>query len=131
MSADRSLFERLGGEAAIKGLVCLLLNKLWVDERLERFFRPLERTPHERALVGYFVRITQDSSYTAGEGLRRAHQGLGLTNADLDRSRDLLESTLKELRIQPDLVEELKARLEPLRNLLRSFVNESEAAATV
>ena len=98
-SATRSLYDRLGGTTAIASVVDGFVANVAADARINKYFtRVASDTAAMREFKQKLVdQICQGSggpcTYT-GKDMKTAHQGLGLTNADVDA---LVEDLVKAL----------------------------------
>lgn len=104
-----SLFERLGGEAAVDAAVDIFYAKVLADARISHFFTNVDMNS-QRAKQKAFLTVAfgGPSRYT-GKGLRNAHKHMGLTEAHFDAVIENLGNTLKELNVPADLIGEAAA----------------------
>ena len=104
-----SLYEKLGGEAAIMAAVDLFYEKVMADELTRPFFRGLDMAAQTRKQVAFMTRAFGGPAEYEGRDLRAAHAGLvkrGLGDAHFDAVARHLEATLRELGVAEDLVAE-------------------------
>jgi len=112
-SAPRpSLFDRLGRKAAVDAAVEIFYQKVLADDRIRHFFAGVDlaeqRNKQKRFLAYAFGAPTR---YT-GRSLRQAHQPLvarGLDDPHFDAVAGHLAATLAELRVPPELSDEVMA----------------------
>lgn len=115
MTLERSLYEEIGGGAAVRAAVDRFYEKVWADPDLTSYFETVDRDKlkrHQRAFLG--MALGGPDPY-AGEKLDRAHSGLGITHDAFDRVVAHLVSTLEELRVPIDVIHQIGAKLTPLR----------------
>ena len=79
--AEASLFSRLGGMDAIRGVVDTLMARVVVDGRINAFFRGVDLEQLKRHLAEQICQATGGPCTYSGRPMREAHRGLGLTNA--------------------------------------------------
>jgi hemoglobin len=106
-----SIYERLGGEAAIMAAVDLFYKKVIADELTGPFFTALDMQAQTKKQIAFMTWAFGGPVEYRGRPLREAHAKLvqekGLTEAHFDRVAALLGETLNELGIAPNLVQEV------------------------
>lgn len=113
-----SIYERLGGEAAITAAVECFYEKVVADETLAPFFVGLDVTAQSRKMVGFLAWAFGGPQEYRGRDLRSAHAGLrsrGLSDAHFDAIAGHLGSTMVELRIEDGLQKHVLNQVESLR----------------
>ncbi|TQV66298.1 group 1 truncated hemoglobin [Exilibacterium tricleocarpae] len=92
-----SLYEKLGGEPAIKAVVEKFYEKVLVDTRICHLF---DNTDMERQLEKQKAFLTLafggPNNYT-GKDLREAHKHLDLSDMHFDAVSECLQATLEEV----------------------------------
>ena len=114
-----SLYEKLGGQAAVSTAVNIFYRKVLQDETINHFF---ETTDMQKQMVKQKSFLTMafggPNSYT-GEDMRKGHAHLvekGLNDDHFNAVAGHLQSTLEELGVATDLVAEVMAIAESTRN---------------
>lgn len=114
-----TLFDKIGGSAAVAAAVPLFYQKVLTDDRLSHFFTgmDIERIEsHQKAFLTYAFGGPNNYS---GRSLRGAHQSLaekyGLTNTHFDAVIGHLAATLAELNVPSELIAEAGAIAESTR----------------
>lgn len=106
----RSLFDRIGGEAAIMVAVDGLYTKIMGDPLLAPYFHNLDLAAQSRKMVAFMAWAFGGPLEFRGRDLRSAHARLvaerGLGDSHFDRVAVLLEQTLRELSIADELIAE-------------------------
>ena|SRR5437867_7091838 len=99
----RSLYERIGGQAAIVAAVDLFYKKVIEDELTRPFFEGLDMDALIRKQVAFMTWAFGGPEEWKGRPLRQAHAGLvadkGLGDAHFDRVAEHLDATLRELGV--------------------------------
>ena len=119
-TADRSLYDRLGGTTAIASVVDGFVANVAADTRINKFFgRVASDTAAMRDFKQKLVdQICQGSggpcTYT-GKDMKTAHQAMGLTNADFDALVEDLVKALDAAGVQQKEKDDLLAVLGPMR----------------
>ena len=110
-TAQKSLFERIGGEAAIKALVDDFYRRVLEDPQLRPFF---ENTPMDRLRnmqYEFFAAALDGPSVYNGKQLSHVHFGRGIEVGHFGRFIDRLFDTLAGLHLSQDTVHEIIGRL--------------------
>ena len=114
-----SIYERIGGEAAILAAVDLFYRKVLADDLTKPFFTALDMAAQSRKQVAFMTWALGGPTEYRGRPLREAHANLvrekGLTDAHFDRVAELLAATLRELGVAPNLVDEAMATVGSVR----------------
>lgn len=104
-----SLFERVGGEAAITAAVGIFYDKVMADPLTRPFFTGLDMSAQSAKLVGFMAWAFGGPEQYRGRDLRAAHAPLvarGLSDAHFDAIAGHLKATLNELGVADELVAE-------------------------
>lgn len=115
-----SLYEQLGGEAAVNAAVDIFYRKVLADHRINRFF---DNTDIEKQAAKQKAFLTMafggPNNYT-GTDMRKAHEHLvkkfGLDDSHFDAVMEDLTATLQELNVPQNLIDQVAAIAESTRN---------------
>ncbi|MCC6646929.1 MAG: group 1 truncated hemoglobin [Polyangiaceae bacterium] len=113
-----SLYDRLGGEAAVEAAVVLFYEKVVEDPTLTPFLSGLDLQAQIDKQIAFMTMVFGGPSQTSGRDLREAHAGLvarGLGDAHFDAFAAHLGATLRELGVDDATTGEVLAALEPTR----------------
>ncbi|MBC7803248.1 MAG: group 1 truncated hemoglobin [Candidatus Parcubacteria bacterium] len=106
----QSVFDRIGGEAALIAAVDLFYAKVLADPLTRPFFQALDMPAQSRKQVAFMAWALGGPAEYKGRNLRAAHSGLvaagGLTDSHFDAVTAHLKATLEELGVAADLVAE-------------------------
>ncbi len=115
-----SLFEKLGGKEAVEAAVDQFYDKVLADDRIKHFFTNTDmkkQRGHQKAFLTYAFGGMK--SYN-GRNMRKAHEHLvkdmGLDDSHFDAVVENLATTLKELGVTDDLIQEVAAVAESIRD---------------
>lgn len=114
-----SLYERLGGEAAVLAAVDIFYKKVIADPLTKPFFASLDMPAQIRKQVAFMTWAFGGPSEYKGRDLREAHDPLvkrGLTDAHFDAVAGHLKATLEELGVAAPLVNEALGIVGPTRS---------------
>jgi len=111
-----SLYERLGGEAAIDAVVKALYDRVLADDELKPFFEhtPMER---QRAMQHEFLcaALGGPMSYT-GKPLAHVHQGRGIKTRHFAKFVQHVLDSLRDLGISEEDADAVISRLNTFAN---------------
>ena len=108
-----TLFEKLGGAAAVDLAVDKFYARVLQDDRIKHFFADVDmakQRAHQKAFLTYAFGGTDKYE---GRYMREAHRELvekhGLSSEHFDAVTEDLMETLKEMGVGPDLLAEVAA----------------------
>jgi hemoglobin len=117
-SASATLYERIGGEAAVNAAVELFYRKVLSDYRINRFFGKTNMEEQINKQKAFFtMAFGGPNTYTGGD-MRSVHARLvkmGLNDSHFDAVMEHLGATLTELGVPGDLIGEAAAIAESTR----------------
>lgn len=114
-----SLYERLGGEAAVEAAVVRFYELVLLDPSLAPFFGGIEIGKLINKQVAFMTMAFGGPHEYTGQDLRKAHASLvhrGLSDAHFDAVANHLAATLRELGVAEPLVAEVLGVVGPTRN---------------
>jgi hemoglobin len=110
---EQSLYERIGGEAAITAAVDVFYEKVMADERTRPFFSGLDMNAQIRKQRAFMTWAFGGPDEYRGRDLKAAHAKLvqerGLGDAHFDAVAQHLKETLIELAVPQALIDEVLA----------------------
>lgn len=95
-----SLYERLGGEAAVQKAVEIFYRKVLSDDRISDFFDGVDMDQQIAKQKGFLTMVFGGPNEYTGKDMREGHKHLvarGLNDSHVDAVIELLGATLKEL----------------------------------
>ena len=117
--ASLSLYDRIGGAAAVEAAVDVFYGKVINDYRINRFFDGIDMNAQAVKQKAFFtMAFGGPNTYTCAD-LRTAHARLvkmGLGNDHFDVVMEHLGATLQELNVPAELIGEAAALAESTRN---------------
>jgi hemoglobin len=117
--SQASLYERIGGEAAVNAAVELFYRKVLSDHRINRFFDATNMEAQIAKQRAFFTFAFGGPNNYTGKSMRDAHARLvkmGLNDSHFDAVMEHLGATLVELNVPADLIAEAAAIAESTRN---------------
>jgi hemoglobin len=111
-----TLYEAIGGHAALVAAVDGLFGRLLADPELAPFFPGGVGERHRRYVVTMLAEALGSPHRYRGPGLAESHGGLGITGAQFERTAAHLAATLDELGVPADLASQVIALVAGLRS---------------
>ena len=107
-----SLFEQLGGEAAVDAAVDIFYRKVLNDERISRFFEGVDMDKQAAKQKAFLTMAFGGPHHYTGLDMRKGHAHLveqGLDDSHFDAVVEDLGATLKELGVADNLIGQVAA----------------------
>ena len=114
-----SLYERLGGKAAVEAAVDNFYGKVMKDDRIRHFFDGVDLARQKNKQKAFLSYAFGGLPSYSGKNMRDGHAHLvtrGLNDSHVDAVIENLGATLKELGVSDDLIKEVAAIAESTRN---------------
>lgn len=114
-----SLYDQIGGEAAVNAAVDIFYRKVLKDDRIKQFFDGVDMTKQAAKQKAFLtVAFGGPNKYT-GEDMRKGHAHLvarGLNDSHFDAVMENIAATLTELNVPANLIAQAAAIAESTRN---------------
>ena len=114
-----TLYERLGGQAAIDAAVDIFYRKVLSDERISSFFDDVDMDAQIAKQKSFLTMAFGGPHNYSGKDMREGHKHLverGLDDSHFDAVVENLGATLKELGVDDDTIGEVAAVAESVRD---------------
>lgn len=115
-----SLYDKLGGEAAIDGVVSILYRKIIEDDQLNGYFEGICVHYQQYKQKVFLTMVLGGPTQFSGKDLRKAHERLvneqGLTDLHFDRVVGHLRAALEEVNASEEDIDGVIAIAEGTRN---------------
>jgi len=114
-----TLFEKLGGEAAVNAAVDIFYRKVLADHRINRFFDNVDMEKQAAKQKAFLTMAFGGPHNYTGEDMRKGHEHLvklGLNDSHFDAVMEHLGATLTELNVPQELIDQVAAIAESTRN---------------
>ena len=94
-----SIFEKIGGEAAVDAAVDIFYRKVLSDDLISDFFDTVDmEAQHQKQKAFLTMAFGGPNEYT-GADMRAAHKGMNLTEEHFGAVAEALVATLQELSV--------------------------------
>jgi len=114
-----SLYEQLGGEAAVNAAVDIFYRKVLSDYRINRFFDNSDMEKQAAKQKAFLTMAFGGPNNYTGTDMRQAHDHLvkkmGLDDSHFDAVMEHLTATLQELNVPENLINQVATIAESTR----------------
>lgn len=107
-----SLYESLGGEAAVNAAVDIFYRKVLTDDNISPFFEDVDMERQAAKQKAFLTYAFGGPNHYTGKQMRAAHTHLvakGLNEDHFNAVAGHLQSTLEELNVAPELIAQVMA----------------------
>ncbi|MDE1942790.1 MAG: group 1 truncated hemoglobin [Betaproteobacteria bacterium] len=114
-----SLYDQIGGDAAVNAAVDIFYRKVLRDDRISRFFTGVDMERQAAKQKAFLTMAFGGPNNYSGLDMRRGHAHLvaqGLNDSHFDAVVENLGATLKELNVPDSLIAQVAAIAETTRN---------------
>ena len=115
----QTLFDQLGGAAAVDAAVNIFYRKVLIDDRVSHFFDAVDMDRQRAKQKAFLTMAFSGPNSYAGKDLRAGHAHLvtmGLDDSHVNAVIELLGETLQELNVPDPLIGQVAAIAESVRN---------------
>jgi len=102
-----SLYQRIGGKAALDAAVDLFYTKVLADKRVNHFFEDTNMKAQHRKQKEFLAAALGAPTAWTGKDMRKAHENLDLRDEDFAAIAENLQATLTELKLDEKLIGEV------------------------
>jgi hemoglobin len=106
---EDSLYQKLGGKAAIDAVVDAFYVKVLADNRVKHFFADVSMDKQRRKQKEFLSYAFGGPLPWTGKDMRKAHDGMGLTEEHFNAIAENLVSTLKDFKVKQELIDQVVA----------------------
>lgn len=117
-SSTQSLYDQLGGQAAVEAAVDNFYRKVLIDARISRFFDDVDMDKQIAKQKAFLTMAFDGPHNYTGKDMRAAHARLlamGLNDSHFDAVVENLGTTLREMGVAESLIEQVVAIAESTR----------------
>lgn len=107
-----SLFEQIGGEAAVNAAVDIFYRKVLTDDSISKFFDDVDMDNQIAKQKSFLTMAFGGPNEYTGLDMRKAHAPLverGLNESHFNAVAGHLQATLEELKVPSNLIEQVMA----------------------
>jgi len=119
LTQQSTLFEQLGGSAAVETAVDRFYRKVQADDRISAFFEGVDMDKQAGKQKAFLTMVFGGPVHYTGLDMRRGHAHLvarGLNDSHFDAVIENLGATLRDLGVAENLIDQVAALAETTRN---------------
>ena len=113
-AADISIYDAIGGEYALVGVVDDLYKRILADPQLAPFFAGANMNKLKGRQVEFFAAALGGPHVYSGQPMRAAHAGRGISRLDFDKVAGHLTRALTAAGVPDELVAQIIGAVAPL-----------------
>jgi hemoglobin len=113
------LYEQIGGQKAVDAAVDIFYRKILLDDRVKDFFDDIDMDEQLKKQKGFLTFAFGGPNRYSGLNMKDGHGHLvkrGLNDSHVDVVIELLGETLRELEVPENLIGDVAAVAESVRN---------------
>ena len=114
-AAERSLYERLGGQGAIQAVVTKFIGNVGADKRINGYFAKTDLKQLNKLLVEQVCMATGGPCSYSGRDMKTTHKGMKVTTAAFNALVEDLVAALDTFNVPKKEKDELIAILAPMK----------------
>jgi hemoglobin len=118
MALEPSMYERLGGEAALRAIIDDFVERVFEDIMIGFFFRNADRKRIKELEFQHAAEHLGGPQRYRGRPLDTAHAAHRIMGGQFARRKELLRQTLADHGVAPDIALAWLAHTEALRSLI-------------
>jgi hemoglobin len=111
----KSLYERLGGKAAITAVVDEFVARVAADTRINQFFANTDIPKLKMHLVNQICEASGGPCKYTGRSMKEAHEGMGVSAGDFNALVEDLVAALDKFKVGEKEKSELLSMLGPMQ----------------
>lgn len=119
IASEPTLYQQLGGQAAVDAAVDVFYRKVLADDRISAFFDGVDMDRQIAKQKAFLTMAFGGPHNYTGADMRRGHQHLvarGLNDSHFDAVVENLGASLAELGVSAELIAQVAAIAESTRN---------------
>lgn len=100
-----SIFDQIGGEAAVNAAVDIFYRKVLADDRISHFFDTIDMEAQHVKQKAFLTMAFGGPNNYSGKDMREAHKHMNLTEEHFNAVAENLVGTLEELSVPQNLID--------------------------
>lgn len=102
-----SIYEKIGGDAAVDAAVDIFYKKVLADDRISHFFDSVDMAGQIQKQKSFLTMAFGGPNNYTGKDMREAHKHMNLTEEHFGAVAECLVGTLEELSVPKDIIDEI------------------------
>jgi hemoglobin len=106
-STQTTLYEQLGGQEAINAVVEEFYARVLADEKVRDLFKNTDMEKQKRHQAAFIAYATGGPNRYQGRTIKKAHEGLGITEEQFMAVATHLSDSLKHFNVPQHLIDQV------------------------
>ncbi len=102
-----SVYEKIGGDAAVNAAVDIFYRKVLADDRIAHFFDTVDMDAQHAKQKAFLTMAFGGPNHYTGKDMRAAHKHMNLTEEHFNAVAENLVGTLQELSVPQQYIDEI------------------------
>lgn len=118
-TATVTIYDQIGGQAAVDAAVEIFYRKVLTDDRISHFFEDVDMDKQMAKQAAFLTMVFGGPNSYTGKDMREGHAHLlkkGLNDSHVDVVIELLGETLAELNVPAEIINQVAAIANSARN---------------
>lgn len=128
LASESTLYDRIGGEAAVRAAVDRFYERVLADPELQGFFTSVSMPRLKAHQFAFLSQVLGGPRQYSGASMRDAHSRLAIEQRHFDGVAVHLVETLRELGVSEEIIATVAGALMPLS---AEIVNTNPQPATI
>ena len=112
--SDDALYQALGAQSGLVGLMDDFMPRLLADARMAPFFKDVDLVKLKTQLVSQFCAVSGGPCKYTGSDMKKAHAGYDITHANFNALVEVLQQSMDARSIPFTVQNRLLAQLAPM-----------------
>jgi len=115
-----SIYDEIGGAAAVDAAVDIFYEKVLADPILKPFFENVEMDGQSRKQKAFFTTIFKGDTAGADKYMRSAHKGMDISDEAFGAVAGHLNATLEQLNVPQHLIDQIMGAAGGLKDAVQN-----------
>lgn len=115
LSRHDSLYDQLGGQPAIEKIVDNFIDEISFDPQIVAHFKDTNIDRFRTKLIEQLCKVSGGPCQYTGDSMEQVHRKMNITEAEFNRTVDLLIDAMNKAGVNLRAQNQLLARLAPMR----------------
>lgn len=113
---ENSLYQKLGGKAALEAVVDAFYVKVLADKRIKDIFADVNMDKQAKRQKAFLAAAFGGPVAWTGKDMRKAHADLKLTEEHFNAVAENLQKTLEDFKVKKELIDQVMAIAGSVKN---------------
>lgn len=115
LNSSSTLYDDLGGMPVIEKITDNFINEISYDQQIAQHFKDTKIDRFREKLIEQLCNVSDGPCQYSGDSMLDVHQKMNITEAEFNRTVDLLVNAMNQAGVPHRVQNRLLARLAPMR----------------